>query len=496
MAERRGTEPEAGAGEHEARGTGPEARGTASKAPGTEPEARDTELEQLVSWVDRRTGLASTVRVAMRKVFPDHWSFLLGEIALFGFMILVLTGTYLTFFYTPDSRVVTYNGPYQMLDGASTSAAFASVMRLSFEVQAGLLMRQVHHWAALIFIAAIAAHLARIFFTGAFRRPRELNWLIGISLLMLAIGEGITGYSLPDDLLSGIGLRIIDSVILSIPFVGPWVSSLLFGGVFPTPEILSRLFVFHVMLLPGLLIGAVSAHLGLVWLQKHTQYRGHGAREDNVVGLPFWPGQVFRSIGLFFLTAAVIVLVAGLVQINPVWSYGPYLPYVATVPAQPDWYVGWLEGVLRLGLPIEPTIFGVTIPSPFVPGVLIPGFLVTVIAAWPFIEARLTGDHDEHHILDSPSNAPIRTATGAAGIALFLVLTLAGGNDVLAVILSVPVESLTILFRFLLVVAPIVTWLVVHRLAVEVRTRASGGLGPASVILVRNEAGGFEESGS
>jgi len=311
---------------------------------------------------------------------------------------------------------------------------------------------------------------------------------------MFALGEGITGYSLPDDLLSGTGLRIIDSVMLSVPFVGPWVASLFFGGEFPTPDILSRLFVFHVMLLPGLLVGGISVHLGLLWFQKHTQYRGGAAREDNVVGLPFWPGQVFRSLGLFFLTAAVIVLVAGLIQINPVWLYGPYVPYLATVPAQPDWYVGWLEGALRLGLPIEPTILGVTIPTTFVPGVLIPGLLVGALTIWPFLEARLTHDHAEHHLLDSPWGTPIRTATGAAGVVLFLVLTLAGGNDVLAVIFDIPVESITGVFRVLLVVAPVLTWLITYRVARERHDRGGTPEEPESILLVRNAAGGFSEA--
>jgi quinol---cytochrome-c reductase cytochrome b subunit len=289
-------------------------------------------------------------------------------------------------------------------------------------------------------------------------------------------------------------------VMLSVPFVGPWVSSLFFGGEYPTADIISRLFVFHVMLLPGLLVGGITVHLILLWFQKHTQYRGHGARETNVVGLSFWPGQVFRSMGLFFLTSAVIVLLAGLIQINPVWLYGPYVPYVATVPAQPDWYVGWLEGALRLGLPIEPTILGVTIPSVFVPGVLIPGLLVTLLALWPFLEARITGDHSEHHLLDAPWQTPIRTATGAAGVALFLVLTLAGGNDILSVMLSIPVEEITVTFRVLLVVAPIATWLIVYRMARDLRSdherRQRSGLAeePRSVLLVRNAGGGFSES--
>jgi ubiquinol-cytochrome c reductase cytochrome b subunit len=359
-------------------------------------------------------------------------------------------------------------------------------------------MRQVHHWTALIFLGAIAVHLSRIFFTGAFRRPRELNWIVGVGLLLLALGEGITGYSLPDDLLSGTGLRIIYSAVVSIPFAGPWVASLLFGGEFPAVDALSRLFVLHILLFPALLIGGVTVHLGLVWLQKHTQYRSRLTREDNVVGLPFWPGQAFRSVGLFFLTAATIVLVAGLVQINPIWLYGPFIPYVATVPAQPDWFAGWLEGALRIGLPIEPTIFGVTIPAPFLPGVVLPGVLFTLLLIYPFLEAWLTHDRAEHHLLDWPWQNPVRTATGAAGIAVFLVLTLAGGNDVLAVILNVPVEGLTELFRIGLVVVPAVTWVVVLLLARGVRARREGSAGQsdgASRHLRRTPSGGFEEIG-
>ena len=460
-----------------------------------------TELERLATWLDSRTGAGRAARVAMRKVFPDHWSFLIGEVALFCLVVLVATGTFLTFFYTADSRLVTYGGPYVPLRGASVSAAFDSVMRLSFEVRAGLLMRQVHHWAALVFLGAIAAHLTRVFFTGAVRRPREINWLIGSTLLLLALAEGISGYSLPDDLLSGTGLRIIYSAAISIPFIGPWLGSLLFGGEFPTQDILSRMFVIHILLLPAVLVGGALAHVGIVWLQGHTQFRGRLEREDNVVGLRFWPGQVFRSTGLFFLTAAVIVLVAGFVQINPVWQYGPYVPYVATVPAQPDWYVGWLEGALRIGPSFEPTVFGVTIPTPFIPGVLVPGLLFGALMLWPFVEARVSGDHREHQLLDAPWDAPIRTATGAAGIALFLMLTLAGGNDVIAVLLDVPVESLTDVLRIGVLVVPPITWLVVYRLALDARTRhaapadpnASADPGTASVRIVRNAAGGFEE---
>ncbi|HEX8941364.1 MAG TPA: ubiquinol-cytochrome c reductase cytochrome b subunit [Candidatus Limnocylindrales bacterium] len=459
----------------------------------TEGGEERTELERLVGWLDERTGAAAIARGALRKVFPDHWSFLLGEVALFCLVILVATGTFLTFFFTPDTTQVTYQGPYAPLDGQQVSAAFASVMRLSFEVRAGLLMRQVHHWTALIFVGSIVLHLCRIFFTGAFRRPREINWLVGFGLLLMAMGEGFTGYSLPDDLLSGTGLRIAYSVAMSIPFIGPYFAFLIFGGEFPAPAFLSRLFVFHIMLLPALLIGAVSIHLLIIWIQKHTQYPGPGRTEDNVVGAHLWPGQAFRSIGLLFLTGAVVTLIAGFVQINPVWAYGPFIPYTVSSPAQPDWYIGWLEGALRIGPNFEPHILGITIPSPFWPGVLVPGILFTVLIFWPFIEAAVRHDHRQHDLLDLPWQAPVRTAIGAALLTVFAVLTLAGANDILAVFLSVRVESLTEAFRVLVVVAPIVVGLVTYRLCIERRDRGASVSPPAGTLLRRTPDGGFEE---
>ena len=406
-------------------------------------------------------------------MFPDHWSFLLGEIALFCYIVLFATGLYLTFFFAADTRPVTYAGPYAPLDGAEVSAAFDSVMRLSFDVRAGLLMRQVHHWAALVFLAAIVVHASRVFFTGAFRRPREINWLIGMGLLLMGLAAGITGYSLPDDLLSGTGLRIVYSVVLSIPFVGPWLAYLVFGGDFPTNELIGRLYVFHIMLLPLLMIGTITVHLGILWLQKHTQFPGGRATEMNVVGRHLWPNQAFRSLGLLFLTAAVLAGVAGLVQINPVWVYGPFIPYAVSSPAQPDWYLGWLEGSLRLGPNWEPTILGLTIPSPFVPGIVLPAIVFGGFTLWPFLEARFTRDRDEHHLIQYPWQAPVRAAIGAGALTLLLILTIAGGNDVLAVFLQVGLEELTGTLRLLAIGAPIVVGLIVYRLAIERRRRAT-----------------------
>jgi ubiquinol-cytochrome c reductase cytochrome b subunit len=444
----------------------------------TDPD-RPTELDRLTGWLDERTGFARVARTVLRKIFPDHWSFLLGEVVLFCYVILVLTGVFLTFFFAADTRPVAYDGPYPPLRNTEVSAAFDSVMRLSFEVRAGLLMRQIHHWAAVVFVAAIVVHVCRIFFTGAFRRPREINWLVGVGLLLLALVAGLTGYSLPDDLLSGTGLRITDAVVAAVPFIGPWLAYLIFGGEFPSVELIGRFYVFHIMLIPALMIGAITVHLLILWFQKHTQFPGgHGknsALETNVVGRHFWPGQVFRSLGLFFLTAAILAVLGGLVQINPVWVYGPYIPSAVSSPAQPDWYLGWLEGLLRMGPNLEPTIFGVTIPSLFGPAIVIPTIVFGGFALWPFIESRVTGDHRDHQLLQWPWQAPVRLGIGAAALTFFVVLTLAGGNDVLAVYLRVGVEELTWAFRILVVVLPIVVGLVAWRLGVERRRREDEG---------------------
>ena len=233
-------------------------------------------IRRLVRWFDDRLGASRFARSSLDKVFPDHWSFMLGEIAMYCFVLLVLTGIYLSFFFVPSDKTVVYHGSYAPLRGVQMSQAYESTIRLSFDVRAGLVMRQIHHWAALVFLATIVAHLCRVFFTGAFRRPREINWVIGVTLLILAIFNGFAGYSLPDDLLSGTGLRIAYSIALAIPVIGTWVAFLLFGGEFPAHDILSRLFVIHVLLVPAAIAILLSAHLAIVWRQKHTQFAGPG----------------------------------------------------------------------------------------------------------------------------------------------------------------------------------------------------------------------------
>ncbi|MFF4020920.1 cytochrome bc complex cytochrome b subunit [Streptomyces sp. NPDC001843] len=391
----------------------------------------------------------------LRKAFPHHWSFFLGELALYSFVVLLLTGVWLTLFFHPSMTEVVYNGSYRPLDGVRMSEAYRSTLHISFDVRGGLLIRQLHHWAALVFVAAIGTHLLRIFFTGAFRRPRELNWMIGVTLFLLALAEGFAGYSLPDDLLSGTGLRIAQGVMLSIPVVGTYIAMFAFGAEFPGHDLIPRLYALHILLLPGVLLALVSLHLILVVYLKHTQWAGRGRTERNVVGKPMVPQFSATSGGLFFMVSGVLTLLAGLAQINPVWVYGPYRPDIVSTGSQPDWYVGFLEGSLRLVPPWETAVAGHTVMwNVLLPAVVLPLALFAVLYAYPFLEARVTGDHREHHLCDRPRDVPVRTGLGVAAICFYGVLLAAGGNDVLAHTFKISLNALTWTFRIALLVLP------------------------------------------
>jgi ubiquinol-cytochrome c reductase cytochrome b subunit len=421
-------------------------------------------IRRLNAFLDERLGVSRFVRSSLDKVFPDHYAFLLGEIALYCFVVLIGTGIFLTFFFNASSTEVVYQGDYKPLVGASMTDAYRSALDLSFSVRAGLVMRQIHHWAALVFIAAIVAHLCRVFFSGAFRKPRELNWMIGVTMLILAIFNGFSGYSLPDDLLSGTGLRIAFSIAQSVPLVGTWMAFLVFGGEFPSHRIIGRLFVTHTLIVPALLVGLISVHLAMVWRQKHTQFPGDGHTEDTVAGPKLWPTYALKSLGLFFAVAAVLCLLGGLFQINPIWLYGPYHASQVSSPAQPDWYMGWLEGALRLFPPWEIRAFGFEIPNPFFPAVLLAGATFAGLYAWPFLEAWATRDRAVHHLLDRPRDHPLRSAIGAATLSFYVVLFFAASNDLLAKWMKVPVTHVTVFFQVAVFAVPAVVFLVTHRL--------------------------------
>ena len=426
---------------------------------------------RLARWIDDRLGSAHFARTALGKVFPDHWSFLVGEIALYAFVVLLATGVYLTFFFDASQREVVYQGSHAPLRGVEMSEAYRSALELSFDVRAGLVMRQIHHWAALLFLASIVVHLMRVFFTGAFRRPRELNWIIGVTLLVLAVFNGFAGYSLLDDQLSGTGLRIAYSVTLSIPVAGTWLASLLFGGEFPGPDIISRLYIIHVLLIPAAIIGLLTAHLAILVRQKHTQFPGPGRTEHNVVGERVWPSFAFKSVGLLMVTSAVLCAFGGLLQINPVWLYGPFDPAEVSAASQPDWYLGWLDGALRIYPGWELRAFGYEVPAPFFPAVLLAGLTFALLYAWPFLEARFSKDRAEHHLLDRPRDRPLRSALGVATLAFYTVLILSGASDVISTTFGLSVNAVLWALRVASIVAPVLSAVVAYRLCQELAAR-------------------------
>jgi len=450
----------------------------------------------VATWVDDRTGVATAARAQIRKVFPDHWSFMLGEIALWSFVVLLLTGVFLTLWFKPSMGDTIYNGSYQNLKGIPMSDAYASTLNISFDVRGGLLMRQMHHWAANLFIAAMFVHMMRVFFTGAFRKPRELNYVIGLFLLMLGILEGFCGYSLPDDLLSGTGLRIADGLILAIPVVGTYLQFFLFGGEFPGDQIISRLYSVHILLIPGLLLALIGAHMLLLVYQKHTQWPGPGRTNDNVVGYPMLPIYAAKAGGFFFTVFGVTALLGGLLEINPIWMYGPYTPNQVTADSQPDWYMGIAEGLLRAMPGLESHVGGFTISwNVFIPGVVAPGLLFTVMLLYPFLEAWITGDKREHHLLQRPRNAPTRTAFMVAMMTLYGVLWAEGGNDLLALIFHWNLNYITYTARAAIFIAPVVAFIIARRWCISLQRQDRDRLlhGSETGIIMRSPEGAYAE---
>jgi ubiquinol-cytochrome c reductase cytochrome b subunit len=429
-------------------------------------------IRRAVRFLDQRSGSAPFLRKVLRYLFPDHWSFLLGEVALYAFIVLVGTGIYLTFFFVDSAKEVVYQGPYSPLAGQQMSEAYKSVLDISTSVKAGLLIRQTHHWAANVFVAAVILHLFRVFFTGAFRKPRDLTWIVGVTMLVLALLEAYVGYSMVDDLMSGMGLVIGYSAGLSVPFVGANIMSWLFHGPFPGQEVLlPRLYIVHVFLFPMLIAVLLTLHLALVALRHHTQFRqGRHATEHTVVGVPTFPGQTPRSLGLLFATAGVLFLLGGLVQINPIWLWGPYHVYDATNGAQPDWYLGWLIGGLRLMPGFDVTIGRYTlIPNAFWGGVLFPTIVIGFLYFWPWVERKLTGDHAFHNLLDRPRDNPLRTGVGVGMVTWVLLVFIAGSSDRINVLLGLPYDKQIWVFRVLAIVGPLVAGFVAARVCRELQ---------------------------
>ncbi len=473
---------------------------TASRARqrgGTPPvrrKGKPSPLAQAGIEVDERLPYAKGTRSLLNKVFPDHWSFMLGEIALYSFIILLLTGTYLTFFFDASMGEVKYNGSYTPLRGIDMSQAYASTLKISFDVRGGLIMRQIHHWAALLFVAAMLVHMLRVFFTGAFRKPRETNWLIGSTLLMLGIVEGFIGYGLPDDLLSGTGLRITEGIIQSTPIVGTWLAFLIFGGEFPGTEIVGRFYILHVLLIPGIILALIAVHIALVTVQKHTQFPGPGRTENNVIGERALPTYGAKATGFFMIVFGVLALLGGLFQINPIWLYGPYNPSQVSAGSQPDWYFGAFDGIVRLWPAWETRFPDYTIPAAFW-AVQIPTIVIVGMIFYPMIERKLTKDNAHHNLLQRPRDVPVRTGIGVMGLLFYGVLVASGGNDVIADKFDISLNAMTWIGRIGLIVLPPIGYWVTYRicLGLQMHDREVLEHGIETGIIKRLPSGEFIE---
>ncbi|MER6852688.1 ubiquinol-cytochrome c reductase cytochrome b subunit [Streptomyces flaveolus] len=434
-----------------------------------EPEHERTG-ERLARWAEGRLGRRPVARSVRRLVFPDHWSFLLGEIALYSFVILLITGVYLSFYFHPSSDLVVYQGDYAPLRGQLVSEAFDSTLHISFDVRGGLLVRQAHHWSALVFVAALLVHMLRVFFTGAFRKPRELNWVLGFGLLVLAMFAGLTGYDLPGDLLSGTGLQVVNGTILSIPIVGTYLSFFLFDGEFPGDDLIARFNTLHVLVIPALMVVLIVGYAVLALRHRPAQYPGPGRTRDNVVGLPAKVYAV-KAAGYFFLVSGVIFFMAAVAEINPVWDYGPFRPDQVSAGSQPDWYMGVADGLLRVMPGWEIDFWGHTLALdnllPLLAGVL----LFLAMGAYPFLEAWVTDDDSEHHLLDRPRNRPVRNALGVAWLSVYAVALIGAANDIIATRLHMSVNDVTWAVRVGLFVVPVLAFVVTKRVALALQRK-------------------------
>lgn len=416
-----------------------------------------------------------------------HWSNLFGVVALACVVVLVVTGLLLMFWYAPSSQRVVYDGSYAPLAGREASAAYVSILRTSFDIPGGLLVRQAHHWAALLLPAAIMVQLAVTFFTGAFRRRRG-SWLVLFGLLIVALAGGWSGYALPDDMLSGTGLRIFQGILLGIPVVGTWLSWLFFGGEFPG-RIIENLYPVHIAVVPALLVG-------LLWLRARLAFRQEPARYPGEVGVPVYPNAAVRAGGLFAIVAGLLVLVAASVTIAPVWLFGPSSPGDASAGSQPDWYTGFLDGALRL---VPPGWEVVSLGRTWTLAILVPlavvGVFLLAVAVYPFFEQWVRGPGADDALLDRPRNEPTRTALGLAGIVFYGALWGAGSADLLATHFSIGLETVVHAFQVLVVLGPIAAFFLTRRICLALQKRDRGLLlhGYETGRIVRLPGGEYVE---
>ncbi|AVZ39138.1 MULTISPECIES: cytochrome bc complex cytochrome b subunit [unclassified Dietzia] len=456
--------------------------------------SNNTKLAEVGNNLDSRYTMAKGMRRQINKVFPTHWSFLLGEIALYSFIILLISGVYLTLFFDPSMSKVIYQGAYAPLNGIEISRAYETALNISFEVRGGLFVRQIHHWAALLFVASMVVHMIRIFFTGAFRRPREANWVIGCVLLLLGIVEGFLGYGLPDDVLSGTGIRITSGIIVGLPVIGTWMHWMIFGGDFPGDLLIPRFYILHVLIIPAIILALIAAHLALVWYQKHTQFPGPGRTENNVVGVRILPVFAVKSVAFGAITVGMLMLFSGMFTINAIWNLGPYNPSHISAGSQPDWYMLWTEGGARVMPAWEIYLGNYTIPAVLWVAVML-GAMVVIMFLYPWIEAKLTGDTAHHNLLQRPRDVPVRTAAGVMAITFYVILVLMGSNDLIAYHFNISLNATTWAGRIGLILLPPLMYFFTYRLCLGLQRADREVLehGIETGIIMRMPQGEFVE---
>jgi quinol-cytochrome oxidoreductase complex cytochrome b subunit len=447
----------------------------------------------------RRSG-ARSAAAAFRTFAADlgrrrvhlRWSNLFGVVAFACLLVLAVTGIVLAAWYTPSNELVTYVGPYEPLQGATVTEAFASTMRISFEETGGLLLRQTHHWAALVMPASMIMQLLITFFSGGFRRPRQLSWVLLVVAFILVLAAGWSGYALPDDMLSGTGLRIVEGVVLSIPFIGTWLSSWMFGGPFPG-QIIENLYPVHAWIAPGLLVLVMAVRAALS-LRDGQARPAHPAPAP--LGLRLWPDAALRAAGMVGLTGAVLVLLGATSTISPVWSYGPASVGEVGAGSQPDWYMGFLDGALRL-VPVgwETEWLGWTVTfATLVPLVVVGGYFAILIV-YPYIEAWVNQDNDLHHVLDRPRNVPVRTGIGVAGALFYGILWGAASADIVSTEFSVSFEAIITTLQVALVIGPPLAFEVTRRICIGLqrKDREIALHGHETGRIIRMPNGGYAE---
>jgi cytochrome b-561 len=418
-------------------------------------------LDRLYGWFDTRLDLEEA-QTFLGKAFPAEDSYLLGEIAAFCFLLLILTGLFLGFFFEPSISEVEYEGSVAQYQGEEMPEAFVSVLNITYDVPFGMLIRRMHHWAAHLFVASIGLHMLRVFFTGAYRNPREINWVVGSGLAGLTMFAAYTGYALPFDEFASTAAGIGYNVAISVPIIGDALGQIVFGGDFPSTATIPRLYFLHVLVLPLAIAGLLGLHLLILIRQKHTEApreadvegREPVDREDDsvVVGLPMVPNQAAVSAVVFFLTLATLSLLAGFLPVHNIAEYGPSDPASTPSLVMPDWFLMWGYGFLKLTPSwMSFDVLGIHLSSEFIGGLVLPGLVFAAVVAWPFVDY----ESEPTHFGADPLERPFQTAVGVAGVVFIMLASIAGMDVIVADVLDTSTAVLRPYLTLLVIAGPI-----------------------------------------